>query len=59
MKTGRKDKKTSFVCLFNNEKEVLNMSIKYLYYICRCGKRVIPLSNPSKCPHCGRVTCLR
>jgi DNA-directed RNA polymerase subunit RPC12/RpoP len=35
------------------------MKIKYTYYICRCGRRVIPLTNPCKCPHCGRITRLR
>lgn len=39
--------------------EVINMTIKYKYYICCCGKRIIPVTNPSKCPHCGRVTCLK
>lgn len=23
------------------------MTIKYKYYICRCGKRIIPVTNPS------------
>lgn len=32
------------------------MKIKYKYYICACGKKIIPVTNPSKCPHCGRVT---
>ena len=35
------------------------MKIKYTYYICRCGKKIIPVTNPSKCPHCGRVTILK
>lgn len=33
--------------------------LKYKYYLCRCGRRVIPFSNPCKCPHCGHVTWLR
>ena len=35
------------------------MKIKYKYYICQCGKRIIPFTNPCKCPHCGRITRLR
>lgn len=35
------------------------MKIKYSYYICRCGKKIVPFSNPCKCPHCGRVTILK
>ncbi len=35
------------------------MRIKYTYYTCRCGRRVIPLTNPCRCPYCGRVTQLR
>lgn len=35
------------------------MSIKYKYYICQCGKKIIPFTNPCECPHCGRVTRLR
>lgn len=35
------------------------MKIKYQYYICRCGRKIIPLTNPSRCPYCGRVTRLR
>ena len=35
------------------------MRIKYKYYICACGRRIIPVTNPSKCPHCGRVTRLK
>ena len=35
------------------------MTIKYKCYICRCGKRLIPVSNPSKCPYCGRIAWLK
>ena len=35
------------------------MTIKYKYYICRCGERIIPVTNPSKSPYCGRVTRLK
>lgn len=35
------------------------VKIKYKYYICQCGKRVIPFTNPCICPHCGRLTHLR
>lgn len=35
------------------------MTIKYKYYICHCGKKIIPVTNPSRCPHCGRVTRLK
>ena len=39
--------------------EKIENGIKYTYYVCRCGKRIIPLTNPCRCPHCGRVTRLR
>lgn len=35
------------------------MKIKYKYYTCRCGKKLIPTTNPSKCPYCGRITALK
>lgn len=35
------------------------MKLRYKYYVCRCGRKIIPVSNPSKCPHCGRVTILK
>ena len=41
------------------KRSVKTMKIKYKYYICRCGKKIIPLTNPSRCPHCGRVTRLK
>lgn len=55
-----KDKK-AHLAILNIFQEVNNMPrhIKYTYYICRCGKKIIPFTNPCKCPHCGRVTVLR
>ncbi len=35
------------------------MRIKIPYYICKCGRRLTPVTNPSKCPYCGRVTILK
>ncbi len=35
------------------------MKIKYTYYHCKCGRKIIPVTNPSKCPYCGRVTRLK
>lgn len=36
-----------------------NIKLKYTYYICKCGRKIIPVTNPSKCPHCGRITRLK
>ena len=35
------------------------MKIKYTYYYCKCGRKIIPVTNPSKCPYCGRVMRLK
>lgn len=38
----------------------MKIKIKYRYYICGgCGRRLIPRTNPSKCPHCGKVTIIK
>jgi len=37
----------------------IKTTVKYTYYICGCGRKLIPKTNPSKCPYCGRVTTLR
>lgn len=37
----------------------MKVKIKYPYYICGCGRKLIPNSNPSKCPYCGRVTIIK
>ena len=29
---------------------------KFKYYRCSCGNEVVPVANPSKCLHCGRIT---
>ena len=39
-------------------KEKINI-MKIIYYICRCGRKLYPVTNPSRCPYCGRVTVLR
>lgn len=31
----------------------------YKYYICKCGRKLIPSGNPSKCPYCGHTTILK
>lgn len=35
------------------------MKIRYKYYVCRCGRKIVPVTNPSVCPHCKRVTYLK
>ena len=33
--------------------------MRIVYYICKCGRKLYPVTNPSKCPYCGRVTIIK
>ncbi len=35
------------------------IKLTYKYYVCRCGRKIIPLTNPNKCPYCGTITKVR
>ncbi len=37
----------------------MKVKVKYRYYICGCGRKLVPVGNPSKCPYCGRVTIVK